>query len=486
MTSGDGGAARVTRSQATAVVRETVRFALGIWLTGVLGRGLDDAGFGFVAFVGTIYALAQLALDLGSGALIAREIAKEPARERPLLEAALAWRGAIGLVAGLVVAGVAAAEDDPERRQWLLIVAASLPLLAPNVLGVAFQVRQDLGPPSLLGVLLQAGMLGSALLFVDLRVVPAAFAALYVVRETAGPLLLWSVARMRLGLRLSPGVFGRDTRRLFGSAAAQATVVVLQTLMFHAPTLALKAADDDASLGRFAAASRLINPVLLLVGALTAPLLPVLSATWKTRPDAARSLIDAALGLAAYLGFAGWLVVATAGDLVLALIYGAPAAPATETAFVRLGAAFGCVCVGSVLTTSCLAVGRERPLRSVYAAALAVVSAFLIGALRGEAEEAPATAGMATFAAEAVAAFGAWVALRSAARPVEGRSLVGRGFLAAAAVVVGALALVTGGAPSHEFSCRPIALGVAALPLGVALLGPPFRRFRAALRECAA
>src|SRR5262245_51742571 len=154
---------KVTRSQLVIAVSEAVRFALLLYLTAMLGRELDVATLGFVTFVPSIYLVVHVLLDLGTGALIARESARHPERERPLLEAALAARGAGGAAIGLVIAAIALAESDPSRRAWLLVTAASLPALAPAVLGAAFRVRQDQLAPAILGIATILLMIGATL-----------------------------------------------------------------------------------------------------------------------------------------------------------------------------------------------------------------------------------------------------------------------------------------------------------------------------------
>lgn len=484
MTTSDGGAPRVTRSQATTAAREALRFALGMALTGALGRKLDAADFGFVSFVGTIYALAQLALDLGSGALLAREIARDPSRERPLLEAATAWRFVLGLGAGAIVAVIAALESDPSRRFWLFVTAASLPLLAPGVSGIVFLVRQDLGPPSLLGVLLQAGMLGGALWMIDHAVLPAAFALLYVVRETTGALAIRLLARYRHGVVQSPGFLGRDTRRLFSGAVAQATSSILQTVSFHAAPFVIAACRTDDELGEFSAASRLVNPVLLLVGALAAPLLPVAAAGYRRSREAAARLTGAAITLGACLGAAGAAVVFRHPAAVLDLVYGRgtftgglPGGGDATAPLAALGLAFAAVAIGAPACTSLLADGGEGPLRRAFGLGL-VCNAFLLAAVGLGAPL--AAAGFGSCAAESAVALVAVTELRRRGAVVFAfRNLLWPPLVfAAVGIVVEFVARSLGGMPPY----LPAAVGGAACL--VALAGAPGRAFRSALAEC--
>ena len=484
MTTSDGGAPRVTRSQATTAAREALRFALGMALTAALGRRLNPGDFGFVTFVGTIYALAHLALDLGSGALLAREIVRDPSRERPLLEAATAWRFVLGIIAGLIVAGLACFEPDPERRFWLWVTAASLPLLAPGVSGIVFLVRQDLGPPSVIGVLLQAGMLGGALLMHDLSAVPAAFALLYVVRETTGALAVRILARVRHGVVQRPGFFGRDTRRLFSGAVAQATSSILQTVSFHAAPFVIASCRTDDELGEFSAASRLVNPVMLLVGALAAPLLPVFAAGYRRSRELTARLTGAAIALGGCLGAAGAAVVFRHPGSVLDLVYsdgkftGGTIWESDATApLAALGIAFAAVSLGAPACTALLADGGEGPLRRAFGLGL-VVNAFLLAAVGLGAPL--AAAGWGTCAAECAVALTAVCELRRRGAVV----FVFRNLLwppvvfATVGLGVEALGRALGRVPD----VLPALVGGAACL--VVLAGSPGRAFRAALKEC--
>src|SRR5436190_5115199 len=152
---------KVVGGQVVIAASEALRFALLLFLTRTLGRHLDPADFGFVNLVPAIYGIAHVVLDLGAGALIARESVRRPERERPLIEAALFARGLIGAVLGVVVAGFAWAEPDPARRLWLFVTALSLPALAPMVIGSAFRVRQDQVAPALLSIGTIAVMIGA-------------------------------------------------------------------------------------------------------------------------------------------------------------------------------------------------------------------------------------------------------------------------------------------------------------------------------------
>lgn len=367
---------KVTRSQVVIAATEAIRFALLLYFTSTLGRSLSPADFGFVTLVPTIYLFAHVVLDLGTGALIARESVRRPERERPLLEAALFVRAATGGVMGLVVAGLALAEPDPGRRLWLGLTALTLPALAPAVLGAAFRIRQDQTGPAVLSLVTVGLMIAAMLVGLRVNIPGEAFAGIYVLRELVNGASLWMLARARHGLHLRPGLAGRDAARFFRDSIPQNTAVVFQMASFNAGVFAIRAGLGEAELGAYSAAWRLVSPLLLLMGALVAPLLPVLAQASKD-PDRFRRVFAPALSCAIGIGALGAAFVVGLGRDSLRLLYDKPdslkfssgpldAAPS----LIVLGFVFAAVCVGSVATTSLLCLDGDRHLRKLAVVAL--------------------------------------------------------------------------------------------------------------------
>jgi O-antigen/teichoic acid export membrane protein len=407
---------QVLGGQVVIAVSEAIRFALLLWLTRLLQRHLSIEDFGFVTIVPAIYLVAHTLLDLGTGALVAREAARRPERERPLLEAAVAVRGIGGGLLGLLVAAFALAEPDPGRRTWLFVTALTLPALAPAVLGAAFRVRQDQVSPAAISIVTIALMLAVTMICVEAGAPGPVFAVIYVLREVVNGVALWLVGRARHGLVIAPGLAGRDAAAFFRAAAPQNVAVVFQIASLNLGVFGLRFALGEEELGAYAAAWRLVGPLLLLVGALVAPLLPLLAQAHRDPAAFARTVMPA-LWIGAGVGALGAAFLVVAGADALRLIYGSESVasgPHSATgSLITLGFVFAAVCVGAVGTTALLCLDRERQLRAIAIVAL-VLNAAVFAATARLIGRVAAAAGL--LAAELWTAAASLVVLRRALR----------------------------------------------------------------------
>ncbi len=474
----------VTTSQVVVALREVTRFGLMIVVTAALGRGLDAGDFGFVNYVGALYALAQVALDVGMGGLIAREIGRSPAREPALLEGALAFRGLVGLALGaLVLAIELPSVVAPAQRLWLCVAAASFPLLAPAVLGVAFQVRQRQRGPAVIGVFTQALMLVGALWGLKHGWDGATFAALYVGREVLGPALLFVWTRLRLGLVLIPGLRGRGIGGLVSPMLRVAPMTLLQFASFQFGMFAVRAALPDEDLGSYSAAARVVNPLSMLAGAIAAPLLPVFARLARDR-DAMPRLVSAACALGLSVGLVSLAVAGVLGRDLLELVYDSrgrghfASGPLDATPCVHvLAVSFMAICLGSLSTTALLGAGGERALLRIFGVAFAL-NVLVFAILLPHVGRVAAAWGSA--AAECWTAAASFVVLRRRANATLSWRAVSGALWPAGAVLLVALALpTTAGAWAR--------VGLAAAPIGAAFawifVRGPGRSLRAVLNE---
>jgi O-antigen/teichoic acid export membrane protein len=475
---------KVTRSQLVIAATEAIRFALLLFLTSTLGRNLAPDDFGFVTLVPTIYLFAHTVLDLGTGALIARESVRRPERERPLLEAALAARSLGGGVIGLVVAAFALAEPDPARRVWLVVTALTLPALAPAVIGAAFRIRQDQAGPAALSLVTIGLMIAAVLLGLRADLPGPAFAGIYVLREVVNGAGLWLMARARHGLRLRPGLAGRDAGRFFLASIPQNTAVVFQIASLNAGVFGTRLALGETQLGAYSAAWRLVSPVLLLMGALVAPLLPVLAQAARD-PGRFRRVLAPSVACGAGIGALGVAFVFAAGRDALRVLYDSPESVKFSSGpldagpvLLMLGFVFAAVSVGAVATTALLCLDGDRQLRSIAIMALLVNVAVLSFSLPRHGRVA-AAAGL--LAAEVLTAVWALAATRARLGALGGLAIV-RG---AAPVAFAVLALLALPGRLDPLARVAAASGIAALAIGWLVVLGPGRALRKALHEAA-
>ena len=401
----------VAKSSAWVLLREIWRFSLAIAATAILGKGLSEAAFGFLTLVATLYAFGQVVLDHGVGTILTRDIARRPEDEAALLAEAAGWRVIVGLGLAVVIAVFAVVRRDGAETAWLLGVAATMPLLAPSVFGVACLVRQDLGPVSLIASSTQAGFLAMAFAGTALGVPGPAFASLHMVRETVGPWILARVVATKYALSIRPRRPGALLFGRFSAVGAQAVTSLAVAASTHVGVLLVEARCDPAALGAYGAAIRLTLPFSLLVAAMTQPLLPALSSLWTRDVAAFRRRLAGVLAFGACVGVAGLLVTGMAGPSVVAMLYGGKyLADGGNAAHVIAwaGGAFCAVCLGAPATTALVAAGGERQLRNLVLSAFVVNVAVAIVAIPSLG---PAGAAVGLLAGEAVTAVGATAAV---------------------------------------------------------------------------
>ena len=467
------GQGRVSRSQSWLIGAWVCRVLIGLGITACLGRFLDASAFGFYAFIGTLLLLGHVLIDLGTGAVAAREIARDPDRERPVLEGILGWRWLVATMGALGVVVLGVSEPDGARRGILLAVAGVLCLMPVGLGAVVMQVRQSQALMQTLGVVVQVAVLGGCFLLHTLGVAGALFASLLCFRDVTNLVGTMLIACRRLGYRPRPSLRDRGLPPLLKSAFIQGLAVLVQITYFHIDVLLVRVMRGEAELGAYAAAFRPINPLLLLPGTLMAPVLPVLVATAvKNLKRFREQVVNAAvllLGIGALGAVAGILA---APELLNVLYDGRYLGGALNAApaFAWLCAAFFCVFATAPLGTALLAVGREGSLLRIALAGLAlnvVGNLLLIPRMGFEA------------AALTTAATEAFVLACTAATVIRHLGRGGWALPAFAALAPAcALALVI-------FACAPdgitrVAVAVVGGSLGAAMifLGPTGRAFR--------
>jgi O-antigen/teichoic acid export membrane protein len=351
------------------------QLGLALVTTIYLARVLSPSAFGFFSLVGTVFILSRKFLDLGLANVAARDIAREPQRERPILEGLMAYRRAAGvpLAAGLSI--FALLQNGGAERFVLLGVALMLLCNEPAALDPVFQVRQaQLGPAILNlggGVLVLAGSIA----FTHAEIRGEAFGWWLVVREALLLLFTWVLARRLLGYRPHPGFRGRALKAFVRPAIVFGLASLVYTVYFHGDVFFVYALRGKEELGAYAAAFRPVNPLLFLPWLLMVPLIPVLSVTAardrSTFVRQVRGVCAVALGIGACGMVAG---VQLAPDLVRLLYKGhyLTGPLSCVEAFRWLAVALAQVCVTTVLTGSLLAAGKEKLLLWIGITALIV------------------------------------------------------------------------------------------------------------------
>jgi O-antigen/teichoic acid export membrane protein len=461
-------------AQAVLLASSLGQLAIALLITVYLARVLSPAAFGFFSLVGTIFILARKFLDLGLSNVAARDIAQEPARERPILEGMMAYRRATGVVLALALVIFALLQNGQTER-WVLFGAAFVLLFTePAALDPVFQVRQAQGGPALLNLCGGLLVLLGSTLFERLGVVGAVFGSLLVLREAVSLLFTKILAERLLGYRPRPGFRERNLRAFVAPALVFGLASLIYTVYFNCDVFFVLALRGRDELGAYAAAFRPINPLLLLPWLLMVPMVPVLTATLgrdrKRFVEQVRSACGIALGIGA-CGLAGGVMLAP--ELVELLYRGRYLAGALSCvgAFRWLAVALGLVCVTTVLTASMLADRREKTLLAIGVVALIVNAALNVVLLR---HFNFTVAAFVTAITELLYLIGAAGAFHLATGRIAVR-MTSLFYLLPAMVMVVLLHYAPGGA-GLRVMCGVI-LGAGGV--AVILFSPPSRRFRA-------
>lgn len=353
------------RSQIVLLAASAGRLLLSLMITVFLARILSPADYGFFAFVSAILVMAHDFVDLGTGNVAAREVARNPGQERPILESLLGGRRFISGIMAAVCLVLALAHRDVSQRLTLFVVAVVLWSMYLSALMPVFQVRQNHDRPALLAVGAQLFLLlGSMVLFL-FKAAGIMYALLAVVREAVILLGNKALACRLLGYRPTPKTSLGEARKFFGQAAVFGMAALFYNLYFHNGTFLVWLLKSEREAGAFAAAFRLIQPLLSLSWVLMIPLVPVLARI----AVGDRSLFGKQVPVLLYIALGVGSVSAVSGYILgpgcLELLYSGKFSVgelSTVDTFRWLSLAFGVSCLNAVLVTLLLADGKEKDL----------------------------------------------------------------------------------------------------------------------------
>lgn len=354
-----------TRSQVVLLASTALQLLMSLAVTVLVGRAFEPADHGFFALIAVIFVAARELIDLGTGNMAAREIVRDPQRERNVLEGLMAWRRAFGILLALTVAAFALRTQNPHHRYVMLAAAVVLAAMAPTAVYAAFQVRQAQEAPAILGVGAQLLVVIGAIVAYCVGASGPVFALLLVAREAINIIGLRLLGWHVLGYWPRAGFRGRGLGTFLKSAAIYGLAALVHNIYFHGDFFLVSAYLGQSAAGAYAAALRPINPLLSLPWIVMVPLVPVLAqVAIRDRPAFARQVRSYA-ALAIGIGATGAVAAVLLAPDLLRLLYGGRYLDGDLSAvssFRWLSLAFGSLCVTPVFATAMLADGRERQL----------------------------------------------------------------------------------------------------------------------------
>lgn len=294
---------------------------ISLAVTVLLGTSLAPAEFGFYALIITLFGFGREAIDLGTSSTAAREIARDPSQERPLIEGLVVWRRLMGLLIALAITGLVVIEEDPIRRLVLAATAAAIAAMGPTAVQAAFQARQAHLGPALLHLATQTFMLAACVLLLGAGSRGPEIAATVVVRELLVLVGIVILGRRLIGYRVVPGLRRRDLRRFFASASIWAAAAFCRHLYVQSDMLSVFLFREEAELGALAAAYRPLYPAFTVAWLAVVPLVPVFAAAFQDRSQYCR-LLRHAFPLALGVGALAAAFTGTLADDLVALFYG--------------------------------------------------------------------------------------------------------------------------------------------------------------------
>ncbi|MBM9469150.1 oligosaccharide flippase family protein [Nakamurella leprariae] len=267
-------------STGTQIVAKVLHLGLNLVTTVALVRALGPDAYGSYVLVLTLTLLAGLVADFGLTQLVIREVAREPQREGELVGTMLAVRGALAVVAVLLPQLVLWGLGEPAVVHLAALVSA-LVFFGDALLSVAlvaFHVRVEQQYEALVRVVMEA--VETAVVLVLLAAgapLPGLFAA-PVAGIVAGAAVALPLARRRYRVRLQ---VRRDlVRRLLIEALPIGPALLIGVLSLKLDTVVLSTMRPDSDVGRYGAAHRPVEYLLLASAVFIGVLFPLVSRAW--------------------------------------------------------------------------------------------------------------------------------------------------------------------------------------------------------------
>jgi O-antigen/teichoic acid export membrane protein len=316
----------MTRPILLVGVARAVSLVLGVLLLGILGRRLGPVGFGVLQFALAAMVYPALLVDLGLTTLGLREIAKgSPSPD--VIRDILAARLVLGLGALIVVVvGVLILPLDAESRLIFVILAAGVPGSALNARWV-LQGERRFGRSAVVEVVTTGTQLLAVIALVHgtSDVLSAAMAltlATWVTTTT-------SIALAGQWSRFRPGL-GRAIQGLIVRSLPLGAAGIAIAIYYSIDTVLLGVFRSAEEVAYYAAAYRVILPILALAGAVGTVAIPHLSslaAADRTAADRAAATLSRQMFLWALPISAGG---ALAAESVIQTVYGVEFGPAAS------------------------------------------------------------------------------------------------------------------------------------------------------------
>ena len=372
---------RVGRNVLVTLATQLVSWGLTFAVTLYLPRYVGDAGLGKLAFVASFVMIFGVFVPLGSSTVLVKEIARDRHRTGELLAATLLLRLPLGLMMSGLAVGAAALLHYSALVQVLVLVAAcGMVMSALNeAFSAALQGQENMSRLSA-AVLVEKFLSSGLTIYLVMVRAPLWMLAAVVLFTSAVSLLINASAFRALLPTLRWPPMGAVTALAIAGMPFMGWVV-FRTLYSQTDPIILKMVTNDATVGWYAVATRLVGTSLFLPAAITTALLPTLSRLHRESAADFQQLSRRMLGLVMLFGIPVSLVlILLPGQLIALLHY--PAGFVHSIPVLRIGG-FGALLyyVAMVLGTAVIASdGQQKMMRASVIATVASIPACFAGA----------------------------------------------------------------------------------------------------------
>jgi O-antigen/teichoic acid export membrane protein len=361
-TPGDGrpaGRHTVGRNMAAMASAQLVTWMLGTIIQLVQPRFLGPEGLGRIQLAFSLWMIAMVVVDLGTGTYLTLKMARDDAEGRRLVGPIVLLRlGAFG-IACFAMAGYAAA-TDVDREMALLLAISAITMLLQSLQGVLLAAFQGLERMSQISIATVASKVAHTVLMI-------------IVLSSGGGVigLAWvTVVQAALGGGLL-AYFYRDVGRIsftwpirgYGSIVRSSAMYmvggVILTVYMQIDMVVMSLLVDDETLGWYTSADVLVHSLLFIPSIILTVLFPVIGRLHASDAQAVNLVVQRAFSVLTLTGIPIGFGVAVIGEPFAVLLFGEPFRGAGIVLSV-FGLTLPLIFLTMLLGNVAYATGRER------------------------------------------------------------------------------------------------------------------------------
>lgn len=291
------GRSSIGRNVASLLSSQAVTWVFATVLAVVVPRLLGPTDQGLLRLAGSVWAIAQVLIGLGTGLYLTLEVAKNRRHGMSMLRPVLVAESSMFILSSFffAVLGLMAGTEQEMITIMALIGVSVLFSTFSGSLSAVFHGLERMGPAALAGIVgrVFATVVGIAVLLAggDARAAAAVMAC-----SNLLTLLVLAVQYRRLGAAVRPGPIAAIPSVVRHSAAFLVGGIVITTYR-ELDTVVMSFLVEREALGWYAAADTLVGSLLIVPTVVMGSIFPVLGRLHQDDPDAMRDLVRRAIGV---------------------------------------------------------------------------------------------------------------------------------------------------------------------------------------------